>query len=406
MNSGVRVASVFAAGVILSGCSSVTLTSRPTEADVFNETNIKQGQTPLYLGPLYSVSKFEVRKEGYSPQFVTVGPMSPRTVEVVLEKGQSGKTLVEIVPGEKGLEVRSSPVHAEKDVIERSPNVKSVRKLTDMSGNRWIGGLRLSPDSKRLVLEILDQEYVDKNWKYYSNLWLLDATASGGLQRMTQGSYFDRHPSFSPAGDHIYFSSARAGRPSIWRISADKVGGLALVTSGSTEDGMPELSPDGTTLLFTAFMSGSPIPQIWTKPLSTGLPQQLCEGFNGRWSPDGTKILFCSTERTSGKVKLWTMTAEGFSPTQLTSGSEANDIDPSWSPDGKQIVFASDRGLSDGEHNYDVWVMNSDGSDQRQLTTNGSRDDKPIFAKDGKTIYFRSNRGFIWNVWIMEMVNQ
>ena len=48
-------------------------------------------------------------------------------------------------------------------------------------------------------------------------------------------------------------------------------------------------------------------------------------------------------------------------------------------------------------------MMNADGSNPKQLTTNGSRDDHPIVSSDGKTIFFRSNRGLEWNIWVMEL---
>jgi len=47
-------------------------------------------------------------------------------------------------------------------------------------------------------------------------------------------------------------------------------------------------------------------------------------------------------------------------------------------------------------------MMNADGSAPTQLTTNGSRDDSPCFDREGKKIYFRSNRGGNWNVWSFE----
>jgi len=181
-----------------------------------------------------------------------------------------------------------------------------------------------------------------------------------------------------------------------------------MVTSGTTIDRYPQISPDGHTLLWTAYTQGSTVPQLWSLQLAanglpTGLPLQLREGQEGRWSPDGKTVLYCVMDRNIGKLKIWTMQPDGSQPTQLTTASDCNDIHPAWSPDGTKIFFASDRGISNGTQNYDIWMMNADGSNPKQLTTNGSRDDHPIVSSDGKTIFFRSNRGLQWNIWVMEL---
>ena len=64
----------------------------------------------------------------------------------------------------------------------------------------------------------------------------------------------------------------------------------------------------------------------------------------------------------------------------------------------------SDKGLDEeGKNNFDIWLMNADGSNLTQLTTNGSYDDLPVFDPNGKYIYFRSNRGGNWDIWRMEL---
>ncbi len=98
------------------------------------------------------------------------------------------------------------------------------------------------------------------------------------------------------------------------------------------------------------------------------------------------------------------MKPDGSEPTQITQGIEYSDIDPYWSPDGSYIVFASNRGQAGGQRNYDIWIMNADGSNPKQLTTNGSVDDRPIISSNGRTIFFRSNRGLKWDIWVRELV--
>ena len=78
------------------------------------------------------------------------------------------------------------------------------------------------------------------------------------------------------------------------------------------------------------------------------------------WSPDGRKIAFAS-ER-DGNSEIYLMNADGSGQRNLTRNL-AYDGDPAWSPDGRKITFVSNR---DGR--YEVYVMNADGSGQRSLT--------------------------------------
>ena len=83
------------------------------------------------------------------------------------------------------------------------------------------------------------------------------------------------------------------------------------------------------------------------------------------WSPDGNKILFQSTR--SGNLDIWIMNKDGSDPKQLTI-HEDHDYLPSFTPDGKNITFTSWRTESEEEEKKPhIYIMNSDGSNQRRL---------------------------------------
>ena len=93
-----------------------------------------------------------------------------------------------------------------------------------------------------------------------------------------------------------------------------------------------------------------------------------------------SKIAFVSNR--DGNYEIYVMDPNGSEQTRLTY-NDADDRDPSWSPDGDMIAFASNR---DG--NYQIYVMNCDGSNQTRLTCNDANDGQPAWSPDGTTIAF------------------
>ena len=102
------------------------------------------------------------------------------------------------------------------------------------------------------------------------------------------------------------------------------------------------------------------------------------------WSRDGRTIVFVSWRDGNGEV--YAMDADGSEPRNLTQ-HPAKDVRPAWSPDGRRIAFVSRR---DG--NSEVYVMNADGSGKRNLTRNRASDDYPTWSPDGRRIAFLRGR--------------
>ncbi len=92
------------------------------------------------------------------------------------------------------------------------------------------------------------------------------------------------------------------------------------------------------------------------------------------------KIAFHSNR--DGNYEIYTMNSDGSNPTRLTNNA-ASDLFPAWSPDGTQIAFQSDR---DG--NIEIYVMDADGSNPTRLTNNAADDNIPAWSPDGARIAF------------------
>ena len=120
-------------------------------------------------------------------------------------------------------------------------------------------------------------------------------------------------------------------------------------------------------------------------------------------SPDGSRIVFTSTR--DGDLDIYTMNVDGSDVRRLTT-SVGYDGGPFFSPDGRLIVYRSQRPKTDAEvaeykallaqglvrpSELEIWVMNADGSDQRQVTALGGANFAPYFHPDGKRIIFASN---------------
>jgi Tol biopolymer transport system component len=123
---------------------------------------------------------------------------------------------------------------------------------------------------------------------------------------------------------------------------------------------------------------------------------------NAQFSPDGKRIAFASGRGLDG-IRIWLSNADGSGLVQLTSGPERVESSPRWSPDGHWIAF--DALGDDGLRN--VKVIASSGGQARQLTrgpfsnltTGPFSNNVPTWSRDGKRIYFTSNRTGRFEIW-------
>ena len=103
------------------------------------------------------------------------------------------------------------------------------------------------------------------------------------------------------------------------------------------------------------------------------------------YSPDGTKIAFMNNY--DGDYEICVMNADGTGAKQLTKNSSFDGY-PSWSPDGTKIAFTSNR---DGD--LDIWVTNADGSEQTNITSDDPwNNDAPRWSPDGRFIATETDR--------------
>ncbi|MFP6724571.1 MAG: hypothetical protein VCF25_30530 [Candidatus Poribacteria bacterium] len=134
------------------------------------------------------------------------------------------------------------------------------------------------------------------------------------------------------------------------------------------------------------------------------LTQQEAQGQrNGHptWSPDGTQIAFDTNRKGNANYEIFLMNFDGANPKNL-SKSEKDDKEPAWSPKGNKICFKSKR---DG--NWEIYLMNANGQNSIRLTNHPKTDKEPNWSPDGKSIVFTSNRnGGNWDIYKMDADGQ
>ncbi len=168
-----------------------------------------------------------------------------------------------------------------------------------------------------------------------------------------------------PAG-HIVFTCQiykYQSSEQICIMNADGSGFRRLTVEDGINHFYPSPAPDGSSLVYSAYRADNDY-EIYEMSLPSGKEKQLTDGLGvltgPEISPDGKSIVFVRWTVNSDQDQVWIMDRDGSQPRQLVTGSS---WDPTWSPDGSQVLFASDRGGSS-----QLWIMNLDGSGLHQVT--------------------------------------
>ena len=171
------------------------------------------------------------------------------------------------------------------------------------------------------------------------------------------------------------------------------------------------LSPDGRKIVFTSLKGGDL--DIYVMNVDGTELRQLTHqvGYDGGpwWSPDGKQIVYRANHPTTpaelkaysdllaqrlvrpNKMDLWLMDADGANQRQITHLGAAS-FGPSWTPDGKRIVFSSNHHTDPKLGNFDLFLIKPDGTGLEQVTTAPTFDGFPMFSPNGKKIVWASNR--------------
>jgi Tol biopolymer transport system component len=187
--------------------------------------------------------------------------------------------------------------------------------------------------------------------------------------------------------------------------------GFRRLTDTPGYDAEATLSPDGKTIVFTSVRDGDL--EIYTMATDGKDVKRLTRepGYDGGpfFSHDGKRIVYrrdahpdeASLARyrealaqhlyRPGTLEIWVMDADGSNKRQVTSLGAAS-FAPFFHPDDRRIVFSSNHPNPRGR-NFDLWMIGDDGKGLERVTTEPTFDGFPMFSPDGKKLVFASNRG-------------
>jgi len=223
---------------------------------------------------------------------------------------------------------------------------------------------RISPDNTRLAFSTMGRD----GWavRMYSMELARTVSFPGGS---AGGSNLS--PAWTGDGSKIAFSSSRSGDSEIWVADAGG-GNLHRITEFKGPNVSPTWNPRTNAQI--SWVGGrTGLPQIYTMDQDGANVQRLTDGgyaISPSWAPNGQLLTFSWNRKygpgAPGGQDIYVMDIASKRWLQLTHDAGSNDF-PSWSPDGRHIVFQREIG-----HSVEIWTMLADGTEQHQLTHNGT----------------------------------
>jgi len=215
-------------------------------------------------------------------------------------------------------------------------------------------------------------------------------TSQGGVEQMA---------TLSPDGRFIAYEREVEGSLDIF---LQRVGGqnpLNLTAGSDSDDYQPAFSPDGEQIAFGSDREGGGLFLMGATGESVrGLTDR---GSNPSWSPDGRRIVYATESlfeplNRNAHSELWVVDVESGKTERIFTGDA---VQPSWSPQGGRIAYWTVR--YGGQR--DIATVSIEGGEVGWVTESTSVDWNPVWGPAGETLYFSSDRGGSFNIWVVDI---
>jgi Tol biopolymer transport system component len=321
--------------------------------------------------------------------------------------------------------LNQTPHLATIEAGERNADIASLSRVTRFSRRdqnpkaplQALNSYAITPDGESAIFSITSQ---DDAGKYYSGLFLKRVEDDGGgIARLVDNNkrYFDANPVIAPDSNNILVFQSNRGdlnKPDIFRVSFTDnrtSGGVSRITNDQRFNYGPSYTDSNREVVYLSIEPNYPLarPQLSTVKLDGALPTQfqiMAEEVSHR---EHTKVYFTRIDESSGKRQIYSVEPDGRLETTIISDESFvgtscfNPVASFTNP--VRILFVSDRDKDQqGRPNNNIYMMNADGSQIQQLTSNGSDDILPQWSPtDPNVIYFLSNRGGAYNLWRLRL---
>jgi eukaryotic-like serine/threonine-protein kinase len=288
--------------------------------------------------------------------------------------------------------IRRARGQREDVLLIADSNGTNQQKVATRSGSEFfqITGPAWSPDGKIIVSPAGSSEGGRHMFYVAVNL------ADGSLKKVADVRWSNAgRVAWQPDGKGFVVTGTEAGaiQSQVWQI-AYPGGTVRRITNDLNDYRDLSLTADARSLVTVQTEARV---NVWVVPTGeANAAKQITSGvgqYNGvrglTWTADG-RIAYVS--RQSGSQDIWLMNADGSKQRQLTAEARA-DVNPAITPDGRYIVFSSAR-----TGNSNLYRMALDGSNQTRLTS-GASDEFPTVTSDGQSVIYTATGSTLYTLW-------
>ncbi len=239
-------------------------------------------------------------------------------------------------------------------------------------------------------------------------------TDGTGIKRLTFNKYYENHAHISPDGKKFVFTVFTNDTNGNGLVGEDDMessevgvmdidgGNYKLLTRNNSADFGAVWSPDGSRILFTTSRFDGQFDLATIKSDGSGFKRLTSTKQIHEMDPHwGNNNVIVFNRWFPGKIPvacIWKMDSNGKNEVQLTKpnfpkksyGAPFGDMDPKVSPDGRMIAFERHQNNKGnfGFGNYDLYVMNIDGSNVKNISRNNAAEAVPTWSLNGKELAF------------------